>query len=391
MSSALPRTSGFEVTPASSTTLPLRDGQFKDGSLLTYEIGASYRILEPLDLVAETYGTYLLSNSDSAVKPSNEALGGIKLFVEKSSYLVIGAGPRYANGFEAADIRATIGFIFEPSVGDSDGDGVPDNIDRCPNTPGVASNEGCPLDTDGDGIPDVEDACPYVKGVRTNNPRTNGCPADRDGDGIPDVFNACPDVPGIHTNDPKTNGCPPKDDDDQDHDGIPDAEDACPKIWGKRNADPKRNGCPDVYVNEEGTFVIFEKIHFKVGSAEILPESNPLLDTMATAFAEHPELTLVEVSGHADERGGEQMNLQLTQARVDSVMRALIARKVEPSRLRAKGYGFYCPLEPEHNEEAWAKNRRVELNVLKNKDGTASPHLGCQNALDHGVKPAPIP
>ncbi len=380
---------GFRGHGASSTTLGLRDGQFKDGSLLTYGLGGSIRILEPLDLVAETYGTYLLNGSSaSAVRPSNEALGGIKLFVERSSYLVVGAGTRYTTGYEAADIRATIGFIFEPSVGDSDGDGVADDVDRCPNVPGVMSNEGCPLDTDGDGIPDVEDACPYVKGPRTNDPRTNGCPQDRDGDGIPDAVDACPDVPGVATHDPKTNGCPPPV--DQDHDGIPDAEDACPTIWGPRHPDPKRNGCPDVYIGPDQV-VVFDKILFKVGSAEILPESNPILDKVAKALNDHPELTLVEVAGHADERGGEQMNLTLTQARVDSVMSALIARQVDQKRLRAKGYGFYCPRDPEHNEEAWSKNRRVEFLIVKTSSGPTNVPLGCDVAAQHGVKPAPVP
>ena len=60
----------------------------------------------------------------ATVKPSNEVVGGIKLFVEKNSYLQMGAGTRYTPGFEAADVRGFIGFIFEPSIGDRDGDGI---------------------------------------------------------------------------------------------------------------------------------------------------------------------------------------------------------------------------------------------------------------------------
>ena len=190
---------GYRGHSTSATTLDLRDGRLRDGSRLTYGAGASFRVLEPLDVVVETYGTYVLGDSDAAVKPSNEALGGIKLFVEKSSHLVIAAGPRYTNGFEAADLRAVIGFVFEPPALDGDGDGVVDGEDSCPNTPGIRSSgsgqNGCPLDTDGGGIPDIEDACPYVKGPRTRDPRTNGCPplvdhpvqpppADRDDDGV---------------------------------------------------------------------------------------------------------------------------------------------------------------------------------------------------------------
>jgi OmpA-OmpF porin, OOP family len=382
---------GWRGHSPSSTTLGLRDGTFRDGSRITYGIGGSVRVLDPLDLVVETYGTYLLSDSAGPVRPSNEALAGIKLFVDDSSYLVVGGGPRYTNGFEAADVRGVVGFIFEPPAKDSDGDGLRDDVDRCPNTPGLFANEGCPLDSDGDGIPDVEDACPFVKGPRTDNPRTNGCPPDRDGDGIPDSVDACPDVPGIATNDPKTNGCPPPD--DRDHDGIGDAEDACPDLPGKRHSDPKRNGCPDVFLDDKsGVITVFEKILFKTASAEILPESNKILDDVAKVLEEHPELTLIEVAGHADERGGEQYNLQLTQARVESVVAALIARKIDRSRVRAKGYGFYCPIEEGHDEAAWQKNRRVEFKVVKtNNKALEDIQLGCANATAHGVKPAPVP
>jgi len=382
---------GWRGHSPSSTTLGLANGTFRDGSRVTYGAGASFRVLDPLDVVVETYGTYLLSDSAAAVKPSNEAIGGLKYFVDDSSYLTVSAGPRYTNGFEAADLRGVIGFVFEPPARDSDGDGLRDDVDRCPNTPGLLSNEGCPLDSDGDGIPDVEDACPYLKGVRTNDPRTNGCPPDRDGDGIPDSVDACPDVPGVATNDPKTNGCPPVD--DRDRDGIPDAVDACPDLPGKPHPDPKRNGCPPAYLDDKtGTIIVFEKILFKTGSAEILPESNAILDDVAKVFADHTELTLIEVAGHADERGGEQYNLSLTQARVESVVLALIARKIDRSRVRAKGYGYYCPLEEGHDEAAWQKNRRVEFKIVKTNGKPAEGvQLGCANATAHGVKPAPVP
>lgn len=360
---------GYRGHASSATTIGLRDGTVKDGSRITYGAGASLRIAGPLDLVVETYGTYLLSDSSAAVKPSNEALAGIKLFVEQSSHLVIGAGPRLTSGFEAADLRAVIGFVFEPPAFDSDGDGVDDGEDRCPHEKGIRSSvtdrNGCPLDTDGDGIPDIEDACPFVKGPRTRDPRTNGCPP----------------LPAP----------PPPPPDDRDDDGIPDVEDACPTLWGLRHPDPERNGCPDVVIDKTGVITVFDKISFKTNSAEILPESNPILDKVAAALIGHPELVLVEVAGHADERGSEQLNLRLTQARVDSVTVALIARNVERSRLRAKGYGFYCPRREGHDEAAWSKNRRVEFIIVKTNEGPMASPLGCANATSHGVSPDPVP
>lgn len=86
--------------------------------------------------------------------------------------------------------------------GDRDGDGVPDGRDDCPNVPGPASNNGCPVDTDGDGVIDDEDACPTIPGPAENN----GCPygLDTDKDGVPDSEDECPTVPGP----PENDGCP---------------------------------------------------------------------------------------------------------------------------------------------------------------------------------------
>ena len=140
---------GWRGHAPSSAALALRDGTFRDGTRITYGAGASFRVFDPLDIVVETYGTYLLSDSAAAVRPSNEALGGIKLFVDESSYLMVGGGPRYTNGFEAADLRGVVGFVFEPPAKDSDGDGLMDDVDRCPRTPGCpargrSSSSRCP-------------------------------------------------------------------------------------------------------------------------------------------------------------------------------------------------------------------------------------------------------
>jgi hypothetical protein len=80
---------------------------------------------------------------------------------------------------------------------DSDGDGVSDDVDKCPTTKGSASAGGCP-DADGDGIPDSADKCPNTPGPAS----AAGCP-DADGDGIPDSVDRCKTVPG-----PAPSGCP---------------------------------------------------------------------------------------------------------------------------------------------------------------------------------------
>ena len=147
-------------------------------------------------------------------------------------------------------LSGTVSYRFTRKPKDADEDGIPDDRDRCPDTPGSARFFGCP-DTDNDGIPDYVDRCPTVAGpVATRGcPDTdgdgfvdrldecpqvagtlNGCP-DRDGDGVKDEFDGCPDVPGLF----RFGGCP-----DTDGDGIPDQVDKCPDKPGKY----ENGGCP---------------------------------------------------------------------------------------------------------------------------------------------------
>ncbi len=424
---------GARLHSPSDTTISLKDGLFKDGNRLTYGAGLAYRILEPVDLVADTYATYLLSaDAASAVKPSNEVVGGLKIFVERNSYLMIGAGPRYTSGFEAADLRAFVGFIFEPSIGDRDGDGIKDDVDKCPDEPedfdGFQDNDGCPdPDNDNDGILDKDDRCPNEPEDRDGDQDEDGCPegsdGDRDGDGIPDKLDKCPDDPEDKDGFQDKDGCP---DPDNDQDGIPDKQDLCPNDPEDKDGFEDKDGCPDPdndkdqipdvvdkcpnepetyngYQDEDGcpdkgnviiddkNIVILKKIKFKTASAEILPESNEILDAVATTVIHHPEFTLLEIAGHADERATDEYNLKLTQDRVNSVMAALVQRKVPKDHLRSKGYGEFCPEDPGHNEEAWEKNRRVEFKIVKTNTGPTGVELGCANAAAHGVKPDPVP
>ncbi len=113
---------------------------------------------------------------------------------------------------------------------DADGDGLADNDDKCPNEAGPKDNDGCPIaDADGDGVVDADDKCPNEAGPRSND----GCPvADADGDGIADAEDDCPNEAGKAS----LNGCP-----DSDNDGVADKNDNCPTEAGK----PALKGCPD--------------------------------------------------------------------------------------------------------------------------------------------------
>jgi OOP family OmpA-OmpF porin len=412
----------------------LKNGpRFENGNLLTGGLGVALRILEPVDLVAETYATQLISGvSDDQVKLSDEVVGGIKVFVERNSYLMLGGGIRLTDGFEAADQRGFIGFIFEPSIGDRDGDGYKDDVDKCPDDPedfdGFQDADGCPdPDNDNDGILDINDRCPNnpenFNGVEDQDGCPEGVDGDRDGDGIPDSKDKCPDDPEDRDGFQDADGCPDPDNDkdgipdkqdqcpndpedkdgfedhdgcpdpDNDHDQIPDVSDKCPNEPETYNGFEDQDGCPDKgnVIIQDNNILILQKVLFKTASAEILPESNPILDAVATTVIHHPEFTLIEVQGHADERASDDYNLRLTRDRAHAVVEALAERGVPRDHLRSQGYGEYCPIDEAHNEAAWDKNRRVEFKVVRTQDGPTGVELGCQHARDKGVIPAPVP
>jgi outer membrane protein OmpA-like peptidoglycan-associated protein len=249
---------------------------------------------------------------------------------------------------------------------DRDGDGLPDKDDRCPDQAGPRENQGCPpaaaapaRDTDGDGLPDDRDACPLRRGPLENR----GCPwPDRDDDGLPDKDDRCPDRAGPREN----QGCPLE---DRDHDGVPDRDDECPTQPGPAS----NKGCPVAKVVITRTEVrILEQVSFRTGSATILRGSFGILDSVARVLSENPDLALVEVQGHTDDRGRKATNLRLSLRRANAVRGYLVRKGVAANRLVAKGYGDTQPLVPiargmprREIDEARAKNRRVQFVILR--------------------------
>jgi hypothetical protein len=72
-------------------------------------------------------------------------------------------------------------------------------------------------------------------------------------------------------------------------------------------------------------------------------------------------------------------------------MALLIEKGVDKSRLRAKGFGEYCPIDPGHDEDAWAKNRRVNFRIAKFDGQKDYEELGCSAAKAKGVVSDPVP
>ena len=233
-----------------------------------------------------------------------------------------------------------------PVVKDRDGDGVLDDDDRCPDTPGLASLKGCP-DRDGDGIADIDDKCPDVPGLA----RYQGCPIpDTDKDGINDEVDKCPTVPGVA----RYQGCPIP---DTDGDGVNDEEDKCINEKG-----PASNfGCP--VISEEivkKLSLAAKNVFFATGSAKLLPKSFKQLDIVVKILNENPTYKL-NIDGHTDDVGKDDYNMTLSDNRAASVKAYLVSKGIADGRLTSTGYGETKPVADNKTVAGRAQNRRVEM------------------------------
>ena len=236
---------------------------------------------------------------------------------------------------------------------DTDLDGVPDYLDKCANTPSGVSVDasGCPMDTDGDGIPDYLDKCPDTRAGEAVG--SNGCPMDADGDGVPDSIDKCPGTPkGVKVDE---FGCPL----DRDNDGVPDYLDKCPDVAGIA----ANKGCPEIKAATKKIFAhALQGIQFESGKDVIKKSSNSILNEVVKVMNENPSYNL-DINGHTDSKGAATMNLDLSQRRAEAVMNYLTKQGVEASRLKATGYGQTIPVATNSTAVGRALNRRVEFKV----------------------------
>jgi len=267
------------------------------------------------------------------------------------------------------------GLTFKFGGKDTDGDGIYDKDDACPEVAGLPEFKGCP-DTDKDGIQDSEDACPEEVGTK----ELNGCP-DNDGDGIINSEDACPDDKGTKM----MNGCP-----DADGDGVADKDDKCPTVAGaKDNAgcpwpdtdgdgvadkDDKcptvagtvaNNGCPEVSddtmkkLNDYGKTILFNS-----GKASFQKQTIPVLQAMTAILKEYPTAKF-SLEGHTDSTGADALNQKLSEERAAAVKNFLVENGIDASRLSSKGFGESMPVDSNKTAKGKANNRRVEVKLVK--------------------------
>ncbi|MCX6183703.1 MAG: OmpA family protein [Flavobacterium sp.] len=278
---------------------------------------------------------------------------------------------RVINSEVPSHMQHLIGLTFKFGGKDTDGDGVYDKDDTCPEVKGLKQFKGCP-DTDADGIVDASDACPEIAGLA----EFQGCP-DMDADGVADKDDACPDVAGLKT----LGGCP-----DADGDGVTDKADKCPSVKGpKDNAgcpwpdtdgdsildkDDKcpdvkgtaaNNGCPEVTetviksLNEYAKTILFES-----GKASFQKQTFAVLQSITAILKEYPTAKF-SIEGHTDDSGTVSFNQTLSENRASAVKNYLIENGISADRLTSAGYGKSRPIDK--TKAGKANNRRVEVKL----------------------------
>ncbi len=378
-----------------------------EGAGLSVEAGAAF-----------TYGEAL---SNTAAVPVEGLLGG---WVRMGDFVLrAGGGVGLTDGVGAPDARALLGIGYEPpNVSDKDRDGILDDVDDCPTDPedidGYRDADGCPdpstmvqvnfVDEDkhpidnvrmaieaGDGA--VEELSP--RSAHPLHPGSYELHATAEGfvplesslvvpegadhqvtkvmtrpDGILQVKVVGPDgrpvdarlsldggdrgttggeaqkvkvAPGEHTIRATANGYRVAE--------ITIALKAGTTEIVELVLEPAR-----VVVTVERV-ELREKVMFGFNKASIKPESYPLLDEVAGVMRDHPEIQVLRIEGHTDERGSASYNMKLSDDRAASVRQYLVDHGIAADRLRSVGYGESKPLNPEHDEEAWEQNRRVEM------------------------------
>ena len=387
------------VTPTSEDLAGGRDVSFVHGSGNLLVTPLARRAGGPFLSVGGGAARLTPSGGTKFDQGTVEVAGGVRLWLTDAVGLRLEARdvhylPKY--GFQQSVDYMTIGAGLTVALGttprDTDGDGVPDKRDKCPDTPrGARVNaDGCPVDSDGDKVFDGLDQCEGTpKGCTVD---AKGCPTDADADGVFDGLDTCANTPKGARVDPK--GCPTDADKDtvvdgidrcdntpvgakvnpdgcpidSDHDTVYDGIDLCDGTPAGARVD--KNGCP-IEVSEKETQLLdtglirIENINFDTGKTTLKGESHKVLDEVGTVLMQWPQLQ-IEVGGHCDSRGSEATNQRLSEGRAKAVLDYLQQKfpSLGSGQYTAKGYGESFPVSDNKTELGRAKNRRVEFKVL---------------------------
>ncbi|HSL88627.1 MAG TPA: thrombospondin type 3 repeat-containing protein, partial [Ignavibacteriaceae bacterium] len=208
---------------------------------------------------------------------------------------------------------------------DSDGDGVPDYLDECPDTPEgyIVDERGCIIDSDRDGIPDDRDRCPFTPlGVEVDE---FGCPIDSDGDGVPDYLDECPATPkGYYVN---QYGC---------------------VLW-----------VPDFDSNPNQKLVLYiDQLFTKEPGLNAFGKSEIGFIAKRISESKYPDWAIV---GHSDNLGEAAANRFLSTEWAKVIFYHFVESGLDSANLTYTGLGSETPIASNATEDGRSQNRRIEI------------------------------
>jgi len=247
---------------------------------------------------------------------------------------------------------------------DSDGDGVKNNIDMCPNDKedldGFEDEDGCPdSDNDKDGILDMQDKCLNDAEDKDGFEDWDGCPdTDNDRDGILDVNDKCPDEAEDTDGFKDEDGCP---DPDNDSDGILDVNDKCPDVPESINNIEDADGCPETATQQDDTFYQFilrGDDTFEPNSATLIGTAKILLNEIAGYIKNQPG-SKWRIEGHTDNQGSPSLLKKLSYNRAKAVYEYLISQGLPAEQFSLYGLGSSSSVANNDTPEGRSTNRRI--------------------------------
>ena len=226
-----------------------------------------------------------------------------------------------------------------PPVKDTDGDGLVDDVDRCPN--------------------ELEDVDAFED--------SDGCvDADNDGDGIADAQDKCSAEPEDRDEFMDEDGCP---DPDNDSDGFADAQDRCPLEAEVINGTDDDDGCPDrgnvLVVVSPDRLELLENITFK--KAALQKASFNLLGQLGATLRAHPEIVRLRITVHMQPTKKPDADRALSEQRAQAIRDWLVSYGIDAKRIEPRGFGGSKPLVAPSTKGAKGINERIELIILERK------------------------
>lgn len=402
------------------------------GNQLYTRMGAGYEVTDATAFSLDITSNFTYKGNASAAPI--EALLGARQLLPANLVLRGGVGTGLTKAVGSPAFRAVLSIGWEPrdeepvieadpvpAVADTDGDGLLDDVDACPDQPedtdGVVDDDGCPEPTPVSLVATEPDGTP-IEGVTWTLGEHSGAepvavfggtyPLTADAEGyfasslqvdVPDAAEhvvevvlqptgtllvSAVDSAGNAVADASWHSASFLDDATQPageaHEVPEGPYSLVVQAPGYRLQDRDVEVVRDTEVEVQLTLEpaaaevigeridIRESVYFETNLDAIQSRSLAMLDEIAEILAHHPELTLIRIEGHTDSRGDAAYNKDLSQRRADAVRAYLMDRGVEGERLKAVGFGEERPLRDEETPEAWEINRRVDFFVEERTD-----------------------